>query len=555
MNNPAAASAARTNRSLWIAGFALALLALRVLYAYTLKVNSDEPQHLHVAWQWAQGWLPYRDFFDNHTPLFHMLYAPLLAMLGERSDIVFLMRLGMLPLYAGSLWLVWFMGSRLWSPRVGLAAAALIGLQPTYFQLSLQFRTDNLWALLWLAMMAVLVSGKLRFGRGLVAGVLAGAALATSMKSLLLFGTAALAALIVYGMLAIRSGQWRRCLPLRGLAGFGIGVVLVPALLAAWFATHGAWSAMLYGLFEHNVVADIGRWENPWIFLLGPLTLPPALWLAWRSRSKNVAGWAPRAFLILAAVGYTVALYGYWPLFTRQSLLPVTPLLVLAIVAGIVSLQARLAPRWQGFFRALLPSLLVLELLVLIVGTPPWKNDAQKFEQTLATTLRIGHPGDYVMDAKGESVFRQRPIYWVLESITQARMHDGSIVDDIAEQLQKTATPVVVMNRLPPAALAFVQKNYIEVAPAIRVAGQLLGRLAEGESARFTVAVPLSYVIVDASGLASGDIDGMAATAAVRLAAGEHSFRAQKAGAYALVWAPALERGVDVATLFHAAVP
>ena len=72
---------------------------------------------------------------------------------------------------------------------------------------------------------------------------------------------------------------------------------------------------------------------------------------------------------------------------------------------------------------------------------------------------------------------------------------------------------------------------------------------------RFTVAIPLSYVIVDANGVAGGEIDGLAASAAMPLAAGEHSFRAQKVGAYALVWAPALERGVDAATLFHAVAP
>ena len=82
---------------------AAALLALRVKTAFTLSMNSDEPQHLHVVWAWTQGLVPYRDVFDNHAPLFHWLCAPLLAAFSERADIVALMRLAMIPLYFAAL--------------------------------------------------------------------------------------------------------------------------------------------------------------------------------------------------------------------------------------------------------------------------------------------------------------------------------------------------------------------------------------------------------------------------------------------------------------------
>src|SRR6185503_7401017 len=80
-----------------VLGAAALLLALRIYCALTLAMNSDEPQHLHVVWAWTQGLLPYRDVFDNHSPLFQLLCAPLLAWLGERADIVALMRLAMIP--------------------------------------------------------------------------------------------------------------------------------------------------------------------------------------------------------------------------------------------------------------------------------------------------------------------------------------------------------------------------------------------------------------------------------------------------------------------------
>ena len=42
--------------------------ALHAGYVLHHRVNTDEPQHLHVAWSVAQGLLPYRDVFDNHSP-------------------------------------------------------------------------------------------------------------------------------------------------------------------------------------------------------------------------------------------------------------------------------------------------------------------------------------------------------------------------------------------------------------------------------------------------------------------------------------------------------
>src|SRR5690348_7817714 len=77
----------------------LLLVALKVAYAPALRIDSDETQHLHVAWGWANGLLPYRDLFDNHSPLFQFLCSPLVRILGERPDIVAPMRLAVIPLY------------------------------------------------------------------------------------------------------------------------------------------------------------------------------------------------------------------------------------------------------------------------------------------------------------------------------------------------------------------------------------------------------------------------------------------------------------------------
>ena len=53
---------------------------------------------------------PRASFRIDHAPLFHILYAPLLAALGERVDIVPLMRLAVMPWYLLTLWLAWLLG-------------------------------------------------------------------------------------------------------------------------------------------------------------------------------------------------------------------------------------------------------------------------------------------------------------------------------------------------------------------------------------------------------------------------------------------------------------
>jgi len=59
----------------------LVTFAMRVWLIFRYRFDSDEPQHMHVAWGWAHGFIQYRDVFDNHMPLFHLLTAPL------RSDV------------------------------------------------------------------------------------------------------------------------------------------------------------------------------------------------------------------------------------------------------------------------------------------------------------------------------------------------------------------------------------------------------------------------------------------------------------------------------------
>ena len=98
--------------------FAL-MLVIRVVNILHYRFDSDEPQHLHVIWGWARGFVQYRDLFDNHMPLFHITLAPIFGLLGERATILHEMRFILLPMYFVAAWCTYTIGTALFSRRVG----------------------------------------------------------------------------------------------------------------------------------------------------------------------------------------------------------------------------------------------------------------------------------------------------------------------------------------------------------------------------------------------------------------------------------------------------
>ena len=86
---------------------------MRLWLVFRYRFDSDEPQHMHVAWGWANGFVQYRDIFDNHMPLFHLLTAPLFFGGVDDPRLLFAARLLMLPLFLMAIVLVWLIARRL----------------------------------------------------------------------------------------------------------------------------------------------------------------------------------------------------------------------------------------------------------------------------------------------------------------------------------------------------------------------------------------------------------------------------------------------------------
>jgi len=355
--------------------------------------------------------------------------------------------------------------------------------------------------------------------------------------------------------------------PFRTLAAIWpalVGMIIAPALLAGCFAAEGAWKPFVYGTIQHNLEAGVDERNHPFYLRLAlPVALPfllvAAAWIARSATDSAVA--TRRTGLFLLATFYYAGLYTFWTLLTRQDYLPVYPLLAVLAAAALVALAGRFAGDRQAWVLGIMG---VTEIAVMLGGRPPftlhparapggstppafaWVDGTRREREILSEVLRLTRPGEYVMDFKGECVFRQRAYYYVLEPLTFVKLRRNELPDTVVQRLLKTKT-FVVLNQdrwYPKGSVAFMTRNYLAVG-RMRVAGKMIADLAAaGETIRFHVEVPAPYVMWADGHPVGGTVDGTSVAGPVELAAGPHEFKAAEPQKHlAIFWARAAAEG------------
>jgi len=243
-----------------------------------------------------------------------------------------------------------------------------------------------------------------------------------------------------------------------------------------------------------------------------------------------------------------------WPLITGQTFLPLFPLLAIVVVTALERWDGRLRGQAPGRAvataapAAVLAVLLATETVVIVLKGPIWRDCASPQKALVAEVLSLTDRNDPVADTKGETIFRMRPFFWVLETITIERLRRGLIPDTIAEDIVRSRCYVASSDsaRFPPGGREFLSENFIPVG-GLRVAGRFL-RSSDGPTprARFEIAIPGTYAVVTPAGPASGTLDGVPYARPRALAAGPHEFVPERgSGQMAVVWARAVERGLS----------
>jgi hypothetical protein len=262
---------------------ALALLGglffFRLANFRTRWFNPDELEHMHVSWCIAKGMVPYRDFFEHHTPWLWYMLAPLLAGEAVASDLgpavqaLTSARATSLVLSAASLCALIWLG-RIWSgPLCGALSALFLAGTRIFFDKTVEVRPDVGSLFLWIGCLVGLAyalgggdPSRDRRGPVLAAGLCLGAAVMFQQKILFVIpglGLAGCAWILLGAPGSVRLAR---------LCAAGWFVVGLCAPLAATWACFAALGAG-WDFFNWNFLLN-ARWRSgeprePWLRQIG----------------------------------------------------------------------------------------------------------------------------------------------------------------------------------------------------------------------------------------------------------------------------------------------
>lgn len=330
-----------------ITGFLVLQAVLAVHRAY----DADEWLTMHGAWSIAQGLVPYRDYFEHHAPLWHLILSGLARSLHPETSAwaavatLTATRLWLVTWYGLALALTWQVVRHWRDAQTAWVATALLATHATYGEKMLEIRPDVPFQVFWLGALLALsraLEPTARRRTWVVAGACLGAALATSFK-LLVAGPALTAGLALALWPRIRQHGWRPVGRDLGWLTVGLAVPLVP--LGLWFAGHGA-----LGAFWHaNGTLNLG-WrfhDAPWAYL-GWVVVRNPLFTALALAGLVGVGVRPwhrtEGTLRLWTIG-TMAGVAAMPVVQRQEYLLFLPLLALQAATALISLATVGRPR------------------------------------------------------------------------------------------------------------------------------------------------------------------------------------------------------------------
>jgi len=385
-----------------------------------------------------------------------------------------------------------------------------------------------------------------------VLGLTLGACASVSMKTTLLLLALVFAGLGVL-LLAKLAGRRIDAGPyLKSALLVVLGILVVPGILVCVFAKLHALSGpgfnnMYYCVIRHNSVPHLGKWNKLGFHLFYfPISIPILLGAGWAlmKTATDFATGARRALLLLTFGFFVTLLNSYWPLITAQDYLPVLPLAVILAAGGLFAVLDLIGA--PGLTAAAIGLVLAGELADMWHWQSPFDNEMKLFTGATASILRLTDPDDLVMDGKGESIYRKRPIYWVLEGITITRIQAGLIPDDVIPRMIATNTCVALDHRMRKEDKDWLRQNFMDGENKIWIAGKNLGPAKPEIVFENQIAADYSFVS-DKGGRIAGTLDGKPLVHSQFIPAGRHELRLDAGGSgnVAFLWAKAVDRGFD----------
>jgi hypothetical protein len=232
------------------------------LFAMTFlhPLNWDEVEYFRATNWVREGLVPFRDFWEHHTPLQWFVFAPVTALTSSPgTDAIILMRWAQAPLWALTFWLVYRLMHRAEIDRFGRWATIALAVSSSLLMISaMEYRVDVLANVLYLGGLALLLRGG-RFDRFAAGALFCLAGLANLRLGPLLAVTALLGVAV-----DTRAMRWR--LKKDALLLFA-GVIAVLAAALVYFVATDSLRPLYQHVWVENYIGEKHAERVPLAFL------------------------------------------------------------------------------------------------------------------------------------------------------------------------------------------------------------------------------------------------------------------------------------------------
>jgi hypothetical protein len=397
-------------KHVWRALFVLAAIWIAALVQRGAPLAVDEVEFFRATRWVGEGRVPFRDFWEHHTPLQWFAFAPVARVLANGAGVAAVVTMRWAQVLV---WIAIFALLLRFARRANAdawPALVLLLVSSTFVRKAVEYRVDVAGNLAFVAAIA-LVASRGSIARWIGFGALMAAAVLANMRLAPLVVFAALLAL------CMEEGRWRFNARAAWMAA---AVAVVATSFVAYLLLTGAWLPFLQAIFEYNVTS--GRLLEVHTFFdafLAPLwTLDvgglgfwlaalAGVFLAFRDRGSL-------RFVALVAIASIVSVammevqYDYHFQTTWLLLMPLAALTI---------------ARWPRVFALVAAGALAIFVVQLL---PSFGAEMQYQDDVMTTADRLTRPGERVFDGAAFALRREPAYrYWFLTTGVRMMAHQG----------------------------------------------------------------------------------------------------------------------------------
>jgi len=386
-------------KHVWRVLFVLAAVWIAALVQRGVPLAVDEVEFFRATKWIGEGRVPFRDFWEHHTPLQWFAFAPVARLFANGPGVASIVAMRWAQVL---LWIAVFALLLRYARRANVdawPALVLLLVSATFVRKAVEYRVDVAGNLGFVAGIALIAAGG-SVARWIGFGTLMSAAVLANMR---------LAPLVVFtALLALFRNEERWRFNARALWMLA-GVAAIAATFIAYLMLTGAWPPFLEAIFDYNLTSA-GLLEVDTFFdaLLAPL---------WTLDAGGLAFW------LAALVGLFLALRERGPL-QFVALIALASIVTVALMEVqydyhfqttwllLLPLAALTIARWPRAFALVAAGALAIFIVQLL---PSFGAEMQYQDDVMTMADRLTQPDERVFDGSGFALRREPAYrYWFL---------------------------------------------------------------------------------------------------------------------------------------------